>query len=265
MSTETPLALQHLGEITAQLRARQPALFLDFDGTLAPIVDRPEQAGMDAAMRAAVERIARLCPVAIVSGRDLPDVRERVGIEDIHYAGSHGFDIAGPRGMRHAHPQGVEALPAIDAAERMLRAAVKDIDGAIIDRKRFSIAVHYRLARDADLPAIEGAVDAALERHDGLRKGHGKKVFELQPDIEWDKGAAVRWLLRALSLDRAEVLPLYIGDDVTDEDAFRALAGDGLGVAVLDVPRPTAAHYRVADPAEVRVLLQALADAIKMP
>ncbi len=264
MSADTPLALQHLGEITAQLRERQPAVFLDFDGTLAPIVDRPEQAGMDAAMRAAVEHIARLCPVAVVSGRDLPDVRARVGIEDIHYAGSHGFDIAGPRGMRHAHPQGVEALPAIDAAEKMLRAAVNNIDGAIIDRKRFSIAVHYRLARDADLPAIEGAVDAALKRHDGLRKGHGKKVFELQPDIEWDKGAAVRWLLRALSLDGPQVLPIYIGDDVTDEDAFRALAGDGLGVAVLDAPRPTAARYRVADPAEVRILLEALADAMKV-
>ncbi len=263
MSLDTPLALQHLDEITAQLRDRRPAVFLDFDGTLAPIVDRPEQAAMDSAMRAAVERVARLCPVAVVSGRDLPDVRQRVGLDNIHYAGSHGFDISGPGGAHQAHRKGIDALPALDAAEKMLREAVNGIDGALIDRKHFSIAVHYRLARAADVPAIERAVDEALGRYGGLRKGHGKKVFELQPDIDWNKGAAVRWLLQSLSLDRPDVLPIYVGDDVTDEDAFRALADDGLGFAVLDAPRPTAAQFKLADPAEVRALLLALADALE--
>jgi len=263
MDTEPRAALQHLDEITARLRGRQPAVFLDFDGTLAPIVDRPEQAAMDPPMRVAVERIARSCPVAVVSGRDLPDVRRRVGLDNIYYAGSHGFDIAGPHGTHHEHRKGTEALPALDDAERMLREAVKDIDGALIDRKHFSIAVHYRLARAADVAAIEAAVDAALARCGGLRKGHGKKVFELQPDVDWDKGAAVRWLLRSLSLDGPDVLPIYIGDDVTDEDAFRALADDGLCCAVLDTPRPTAAHFQLADPGEVRLLLLALTDAIE--
>lgn len=261
--TDTPAALQHLGEITARLRGRQPAVFLDFDGTLSPIVERPELAAMDSAMRATVERIAGLCPVAVVSGRDLPDVRQRVSLDDIYYAGSHGFDIAGPRGTHHEHRKGADALPVLDSAETMLRAAVKDIKGALIDRKHFSIAVHYRLVRDADVAAVEAAVDAALAHHAGLRKGHGKKVFELQPDVDWDKGAAVRWLLRTLALVRPEVLPIYVGDDVTDEDAFRALAGDGLCFAVLDTLRPTAAHFRLADPDEVRLLLLALADAIE--
>ncbi len=260
---DTPQALQHRDTIAARLRGRQPAVFLDFDGTLAPIVDRPELAAMDAEMRAAVERLAGLCPVAVVSGRDLPDVRQRVGLQDIYYAGSHGFDIAGPRGTHHEHRKGTDALPALDAAEAMLRAAVKYIDGALIDRKHFSIAVHYRLVRAADVATVEAAVDAALGRFAGLRKGHGKKVFELQPDVEWNKGAAVRWLLRTLSLDGPQVLPVYVGDDVTDEDAFRALADDGLCFAVLDAPRPTAAHYQVADPGEVRLLLQALADLIE--
>jgi alpha,alpha-trehalase len=263
LMTETPAALQRLDEVTARLRGRRPAVFLDFDGTLAPIVDRPEQAVMDSQMRAAVERVARLCPVAVVSGRDLPDVRRRVGLDDIYYAGSHGFDIGGPRGTHLEHRRGIEALPALEGAERMLREAAQKIDGALIDRKHFSIAVHYRLVRPADAAAVEAAVDGALAQFGGLRKGHGKKVFELQPDIDWNKGAAVRWLLQALSLDGPDVLPIYFGDDVTDEDAFLALADDGLCFAVLDASRPTAAHFGLADPGEVRMLLHKLADAMQ--
>lgn len=258
-----PAALEHLDEIVARLRGRKLAVFLDFDGTLAPIVDRPEQAAMDGAMRRVIERLARRCPVAVVSGRDLNDVRERVGLREIYFAGSHGFDIAGPQGTQQSHRKGLAALPALDAAEKSLREMLKGIDGALIDRKHFSIAVHYRLVRESDVAAVEQAVDAALSGHPGLRKGHGKKVFELQPDIDWNKGAAVRWLLQSLALDRPGVLPVYVGDDVTDEDAFRALADDGLCFAVLDSPRPTAARYRLADPGEVCRLLEALADALE--
>jgi alpha,alpha-trehalase len=257
-------ALANLDAIRARLRGRPIAVFLDFDGTLAPIVERPELAAMAAPMRAAVRRLARRCPVAVVSGRDLADVRARVGLRGLNYAGSHGFDIAGPRGLRHAHPMGVQALPRLDAAERELRQALAAIDGAIVERKRFSIAVHFRLVPGADdVAAVERAVDAALQREPGLRRRGGKKVFELLPDIDWDKGAAVRWLLAALGLARPEVLPIYVGDDLTDEDAFRAIAGRGLGIAVLDSPRPTTATYRVDDPAQVCTLLGAIAAALE--
>lgn len=254
-------ALEHLEEITARMRDRKLAVFLDFDGTLAPIVARPELAGLDPPTREAVERLARLCTVAVVSGRDADDVRARAGIKGIYYAGSHGFEIVGPGGLHQQHAKGVEALPALDAAERELRSAVAAIDGALVERKRFSIATHYRLVAEGDWPAVEHAVDQALRRHPGLRKGHGKRVFELQPDIDWDKGAAVDWLLQKLELHTPDVLPVYIGDDVTDEDALRALAGRGLGVVVLDEPRPTAAQYRLRDPDQVRVFLEALSTA----
>jgi alpha,alpha-trehalase len=237
------------------------ALFLDYDGTLTPIVERPERAVLDDGMREAVRRLAASCPVAVVSGRDLADVRERVAIPGIHYAGSHGFDIAGPDDLRHAHPAGVEALPRLDDAERRLCEALRPVSGSQVDRKRYSIAVHFRRVADDEVPQVEQAVDAELRRAPGLRKGHGKKVFELRPDVDWDKGSAVRWLLGTLDLERDDVVPIYLGDDVTDEDAFRELAGrdHGIGIAVMDPPRQTAAKFRLKDPDAVQDFLEMLA------
>lgn len=254
-----PPALERLAELADRLRARPPAVFLDYDGTLSPIVDRPERAVLPPATREAVERLARRCPVAVVSGRDLVDVRDKVGVPGLWYAGSHGFDIAGPTGA-HVHPDAGARLAALDAAEQELRAALAGVEGVLFERKRFSLAVHHRLVDDARVPEVEDAVVAARDRHDGLRIGRGKRVLELLPDLPWDKGAAVRWLLDVLGPER---LPVYLGDDVTDEDAFRAIAADGVGVVVLDGPRPTAARYRVADPDEARALLEALAAALE--
>lgn len=258
MSTLIPSALDRMPEIAACLRQRRPAIFLDYDGTLTPIVERPEEARMDEETRALVARLATLCPVAVVSGRDLPDVRARVGL-DLYYAGSHGFDIAGPGGLRHAHERAVAAEPVLDAAEHDLRRALAAIAGARVERKRFSIATHYRMVRSAELPAVERAVNGVRARHAGLRRGRGKKVIELLPALDWDKGAAVLWLLRALELDAADVLPIYVGDDLTDERAFRALATRGLGIVVREKPRPTLARYRLCDPAEVRGFLATIA------
>jgi trehalose-phosphatase len=253
----------HMDGLAERIRRRRPVLFLDFDGTLAGIVDRPELASIEASTRAAVMRLSQLCPLAVISGRDLDDVRQRVRVDGIVYAGSHGFDIAGPGGITFQHPQGMAALPALDAAEASLSERLQGVTGVLVERKRFSVATHYRLAADADLGRIEAAVDAVLAASEGLRKGHGKKVFEIQPDIDWDKGAAVRWLLHALDLEGADVLPIHVGDDVTDEDAFRALQRDGIGIAVLDHPRATAAHYWVSDPGQVRELLNAIADLLQ--
>ncbi len=258
MSTLIPNALDRMPEVAARLRGKPPAVFLDFDGTLTPIVERPEQAQIDPAVRQLLERLQGHCPVAVVSGRDLPDVRARIGLE-LHYAGSHGFDIAGPGGLAHTHPQVASIEPALEAAERELRAALARIPGALIERKRFSIAVHYRMVRPAEVAAVERAVNSVRGRHTGLRRERGKKVIELLPDLRWNKGEAVLWLLRALKLESDLVLPIYIGDDLTDEHAFRALATRGLGIVVGDKPRPTLARYRLRDSLEVRAFLATLA------
>ncbi len=252
-------AINGLKEIFQQLVRKKPAVFLDYDGTLTPIVSRPEDAVLDPKMRQILKELAATCFVAVISGRDLKDVQNLVGLDDIFYAGSHGFDIAGPQGQRLSHQSGQEFLPALDRAEATLRARLEpNLPGVQIERKKFSIAVHYRRADAGRVGEVEQVVDQVQAESRGLRKSTGKKIFELQPDLDWHKGKALLWLLDRLGLDRPEVLPFYLGDDVTDEDAFQVLEGRGLGIAVQETPGPTAARYRLRDPEEVRKFLQAL-------
>jgi trehalose-phosphatase len=253
-----PSALDRIGEILERLRDRRPAVFLDYDGTLTPIVARPEDAVISPAMRETVSKLARVCTVAVVSGRDLRDVRRLVGIPEILYAGSHGFEIAGPEGLNVRLERGEEFLPALDELEAVLRRRLDAIPGAQVERKRFSVAVHYRNAAPEDVEAVGQAALEAASRQPGLRVSRGKKVLDIQPGIDWNKGAALLWLLGALKLDTPETVPLYIGDDVTDEDAFRAIRERGIGIVVLDEERPSAARYALKNTEEVRAFLERL-------
>jgi alpha,alpha-trehalase len=253
-------ALEAKDEIAALLADKPIAVLLDYDGTLTPIVDNPANAVLAEEMRAAVRELARRAPVAVISGRDLEDVGRLVGIKSVVYAGSHGFDMRFPGGRRLEHARGAEYLPALDAAEQELRTRLRNVPGARVERKKFAIAAHYRRAQESDVPAIEAALDDVLRQHAELRKTSGKKVFELRPAAQWHKGSAVLWLLRELGLN--DGLPVYIGDDETDEDAFAALRGRGITIAVRESPRPTAARYTLRDSAEVRHFLEWLARTI---
>jgi alpha,alpha-trehalase len=201
--------------------------------------------------------------VAVVSGRDRPNVAELVGLESVYYAGSHGFDISGPEGCRMQHEGGVAAAPALRAAEQELRVRLAGVNGATVEGKAFAVAVHYRLVPKDKVPDVNEVVNAVAAEYRALRVAGGKKILELRPRIEWDNGRAVLWLLRALKLDFADVCPIYIGDDVTDEDAFEALADRGIGIVVRDGPRETAARYALNHPEEVRRFLEALLSLIQ--
>jgi alpha,alpha-trehalase len=250
-----PSALEHAEEIVAA-GDRSLALFLDYDGTLTPIVSRPNEAVLLNSTRAILRKLAAKMPVAILSGRELEDVRKRVGTDGIIYAGSHGFDVAGPRGLRRQEAR--EFLPALDVAEKELREKLDGIVGAFIERKCFSIAVHYRNVNESDFPKLEHGVSEIAARHRKLRRIDGKKVYELLPNVDWDKGKAVLWLLETLGLERPNARPIYIGDDRTDEDAFRALEKRGVGILVSEEPKPTAASYSLSDPSDVERFLRTL-------
>lgn len=254
-----PAALESLPAIAGAVGTGRLALFLDFDGTLTPIVERPEQAVLTDAMRTSLRRIAGLCTVAVVSGRDLQDVRERVGVDSLHYAGSHGFDIGGPGGARHVPAAALAAAAELEQVADELQDLPGTLPGVLMERKRFALAIHYRMVEPRRVAEVHEQVDGVLRGHGGLRKRGGKKVIELLPDIDWDKGAAVNWLLETLGLQGADVLPMYIGDDETDEDAFRTLQNRGIGIVVADAPRPTSARYWLPDPQAVGQYLDALA------
>ena len=250
-----PSALDPDTDLARQLETKRPAVFLDYDGTLTPIVARPELAILDEAVRRTLVALAEHCSVAIVSGRDRADVQRLVGLDNLIYAGSHGFDIRGPGWQSE---RGAAFLPDLDGAEAELRQSLAHFRGALLERKTYSFAVHVRsLPPDAAL-AVEAAVDATLSRHPRLRKGTGKMVFEVLPRLDWHKGKAILHILDTLRLPAAGVLPVYIGDDRTDEDAFTALVGRGVGILVNEAPRQTAADYTLRDPDEVHRFLQRL-------
>lgn len=259
--SDLPDALSRREEIRRRLDGVTLAVFLDYDGTLTPIVERPEDARLPEAVRSAVERLASRCQVAIISGRDLDDVRRMVGIDGIFYAGSHGFDCAGPGGFAEQHA--VEFVPELDRAAVELRSLLSTTPNVRLERKRFAIAVHVRQVDERRVPEVEAAVDRIAFAHERLRKTVGKKVLELRPRVDWDKGRALRRLMSVLGLDRDDIVPVYVGDDLTDEDAFDVIRDRGLGVVVQGEAgdRLTSARYSLASPAMIGAFLEELASA----
>lgn len=258
-SRRLPDVLTRLDELSRWRADRPLALFLDFDGTLAPIVNDPAAARMGAETRAALVALAERFPVAVISGRDREDVAARVGIERVVFAGNHGFDIAG-RGYDKTLEEASDCLDDVAFAEDELTRRVGCLSGVIIERKRFSVAVHYRqVASPSVIAHVREAVEHVRDKT-GLRRRIGKMVLELEPAVDWDKGRALRWLMDVLPIvEPRRSFVIYVGDDETDEDAFAALRGDGVGVRVGDEVSTSLADYRAADPGEVTRLLRALA------
>lgn len=276
-----PSALDSFEQIMNYAKGKRIALFLDYDGTLSPIVDDPERAFMSNAMRSAVRNVAKCFPTAIISGRSRDKVYEFVGLTELYYAGSHGMDIMGPdrklanddnhsNGNRSPAKQGKEVnlfqpasefLPMIDEVFSSLIEITKGIEGAKVENNKFCVSVHYRNVDERYWTTVGQSVVDLLKGYPRLRLTHGRKVLEVRPVIDWDKGKAVEFLLDSLGLNECDdVLPIYVGDDRTDEDAFKVLRerNQGYGILVSSVPKESNAFYSLKDPSEVMKFLKLL-------
>jgi trehalose-phosphatase len=255
--SELPNALSSYGQLIGITSARESMLFLDFDGTLSPIVADPGSARLVDGAAEALELVARVCPVAVLSGRDLADVRSRIDIPGLWYAGSHGFELTGPDGTYHQNEAAAGFVPVLERAAAELSKNLAGVPGVRVEHKRFAVAVHYREVASERISEIVSTTHK-LGARDGLRVTSGRMLVELRPDLDWDKGTTLAWIRDRID-PSASLMPIYIGDDLTDEDAFDTVSFDGVGIAVghdEDGDRKTAARFRLESPNQVREFIQ---------
>ncbi len=260
---ELPDALAHLDRIMEELGSKTPVLFLDYDGTLTPIVSDPEEAIISEKARNIVRELSSIITVGVISGRDRQNVAAKVNLENIIYAGSHGFDITGPDDLEMQYEPGIKILPILDEAENNLKEKLKGMAGAQVERKKYAIAVHYRNVAEGSVQELKNAVNEELKQQDKLKIGAGKKILELKPDLDWHKGKALSWLLEKLELKSDKYVPFFIGDDVTDEDALKVIKDTGIGIIVGLHEEKTSAGYRLEDTDEVIRFLDKLKNRLK--
>ena len=259
-ATEAGAAVPHVGTRLPILRNRLTwadglLLCLDFDGTLAPIVENPDEAALHPEVDGLL-RTLRDHPdvvLAVVSGRALDDVRSRVGLDGLHYAGNHGLETLRD-GDRVVDPDAAEAVPAVERIVDRLEADLADVSGAHVEDKGVTATVHVRQAAPDQAEDVADHV-RSVTADEPVRLTTGKEVLEVRPRVDCDKGQAVRRLVE----DHPGHLPMYVGDDTTDEAAFRELDPSGVSVHVGD-GRDTAATARVDDPDQVAALLAWLAE-----
>lgn len=253
MHTERELA----EDVRRRAKGKHLVVLLDFDGTLCEFEADPAAVQLPAARRDAIVRIQQKASVAIVSGRRLEDVATRCGLEGVVVAGLHGLEIEGLE-ERFVHPDLENASAAVAEVGAVMRDVAAGIPGACVEDKGASVALHFR---EADAEGQRAAIDAfaaatAPHLESGrLRVMRGSYVLELLPNIDWNKGHAVEWILERIERQKGPLFAVYIGDDVTDQDAFAAVEAHGLAIAASD--RVTA-NVHLDGPVGVERFLHAL-------
>lgn len=235
--------------VRKKFKGRRLLLFLDFDGTVVPIARTPDKVVLPDESAALLSKLARSpkADVAFISGRSLKDVRRRVGLRGVVYSGNHGLEIRGKRiNFTVSLPSGYHQ--AVKKISNILKRKASSVPGAFVEDKGLSLSLHYRLADKKRVPGLRSAFYAAVASFLSCRKVRvrpGKMVLELRPAVDWDKGSAVSWILRRQTRlpGGRNIFPFYLGDDLTDRDAFRALKGKGITVSVGRNKRLCADYY----------------------
>jgi trehalose 6-phosphate phosphatase len=246
-----------LPNLQRRLGAEQILVASDFDGTISAIAPSPDEAVVMPAARAALDRLSQLpgVTVAVVSGRSLSGVKQKVDLPALVYAGNHGVEMEGP----HVPPLTIfteDARRDLEAALASLHDALDWVAGVLIEDKGSSLSVHYRQAAPADLDFVAAAVTAAGSLSPRIQIRRGKMVQELRPDLGWNKGSAVMHLMTCFKIHPAAAF--FLGDDETDDDVFRVLP---LGGTFIIGERPSRdAAFRCRDPDDAAELLTWMAD-----
>lgn len=240
---------------TSNLGKKKVFLFSDFDGTLTPICEDPAKCFLSFEIKTLLKRLINsgkfnLC---ILSGRKLDDLKKRINLKKIYYGGNHGLVITGP-GIRFLHPEAKRKILLLICIREQLKKEVKKFEGVWIEDKKFSISLHYRNAKRKDIPLIKRLFYKTFNKF--IERGEisvikGKKVIEIIPTTSWDKGKAVVWILNRF---KERFLPIYIGDDKTDEKAFDVLYRMGITICV-GRSKNTKAKYYLKNQKEVVRLL----------
>jgi len=257
-------------DIVRKLRgAESVLLFADYDGTLTPIVDRPEDAVLPDEAKKMLRALSILpgFTLGVISGRSLDDIMERVGLIGVVYAGNHGLEIKELSGILYVDPEAKKVRPVIERICKELKGKLGRIKGALVENKGLSLSVHYRLVDEGSLTKVRAVFDEAVKEAEEtgcVRVTHGKKVFELRPAVDIDKGKAVRMLIdshiKRSAAGNGKFVPIYIGDDRTDEDVFQAIEEYGMGISIfVGAPRTrSAARYYLNSTDEVLEFLKKL-------
>jgi len=247
-------------EIKKELSNKFIFLFLDYDGTLTPIVETPNKALMPQEIRELLKKFLKSSDyaLAIISGRSLNDIKNIVGLKKIIYVGNHGLEIDGPK-IKFESRVSSRLKSIIRRLYEDMKNKLTEIKGVLIEDKGLSISIHHRLVDRKDLPLLQSIFTEIINpyvKRDRIKIDSGKEVYEIKPSVKWDKGKVVLWLLarQQFVVREKPLLPIYIGDDATDEDAFKVLENKGLTIFV-GKPKPSYARYYLKNTKEVAEFL----------
>lgn len=248
-----------LDTIEQQLSKRKYTnLFLDFDGTIAPITPSPDKVRIPAETLGILEKMCEYQHVfvAIMTGRSFSDIKKIIPIKDIHFAANHGLEISGMK-RGEIVPNASRLVRTVKKISDDLNKVLLTVPGAWVENKSLTASVHYRIVPSshiAELNRLVGEITLRYIEEGTIKLTRGKKVIEIRPNIAWHKGKAVRWMQKNIAKKRAS--NIYIGDDETDEDAFKALNPAFTVKVAQDAKVETEAMYYVNNPTEVRFFLQ---------
>jgi trehalose-phosphatase len=231
-------------DIVSRFEHKQIFLFLDYDGTISPIVEHPDEAVIPENIRATLNQLVQdgKTGVAVISGRSLSDVKQRVNIDGIIYSGNHGLEIEGP-GIRYEYDIPGLYRRELEHIKTALTAAISGMKGVVLEDKGLTLSVHYRLAEDSIVPELHHIL-AQYYSNKIVQVREDKKTFEIVPLLAWNKGNAVLSILSNCKPESGRpLLPIYLGDTFTDENAFIAINDTGITVRVGFFKHSSAQYY----------------------